>query len=187
MARKRMIDPQMFTSATVCSWKQPGTRWTWAGLLCYLDDYGYGEDSALLIKAAVWPRDDFYTVRKISGDIDLIAASGTLCRFTCCGKPQLHVPKWADWQSISHPARFRLCPCPEHSGAAAKEHRKDSGGTPEGFHHSVVKSIEDERSLSGGPTDSTPEGSAGLAAARQIVSELQQRKPHEIAESAESA
>ncbi len=125
MARKRMLSPEMYTSGTVATWPIP-TRWTWGGLLCYLDDYGYGEDSPALVKAAIWPRDDTYTARKVAADLERITASGTLCRFVCCGRELMHAPGWDDWQNVPHAAKFRLCPCPLHDRPAHEEHTKSS-------------------------------------------------------------
>jgi hypothetical protein len=121
MARKRMLSPEMFTSPTVS--RLPVTaRWTWAGLLCYLDDYGYGEDSAALIKAAVWPRDHLHNIKRVAADLDKITEEGSACRFTCCHLAQLHVPKWDSWQKVAHPGKFRFCPCPTHGGEDRELH-----------------------------------------------------------------
>lgn len=163
MARKRMLPPEMFTSATVSSWPVQ-TRWTWAGMSCYLDDYGYGEDSPALVKAAVWPRDSNYTERKVKTDIDRIVAAGSLCRFVCCSKPQLHATSWSTWQKPSHPTPTRMCPCPTHSPDASRIHQeefaKSSGAAP----HSVVKASSEERSSGDESDDQPPSGSSDHAA-----------------------
>lgn len=127
MARKRVISPEMFTSSTVSAW-QPATRWTWAGLLVYLDDYGYGEDKPAIVKATVWPDDEVfpYSIADVAADLKRFVEAGSLCRFECCDKPQMHVPKWRDWQRVDHPAKPRFCVCPNHSRNAHEEHRKVS-------------------------------------------------------------
>jgi hypothetical protein len=172
MARKRMLSPEMFTSATVCALPVP-TRWTWAGMLCYLDDYGKGEDSPELVKAAVWPRDSGYTAKKVAVDIGRLVDVGALCRYECCGKPQIHAPSWSGWQKVSHPTDTKLCPCPLCEGLVSGIHRErfgsDSGAAP----RSVVKENLDQRSSRDGePSDPTPEGSDGLAAAKAVVGRL---------------
>lgn len=146
MARKRMLSPEMFSSRSVCSWPIP-TRWTWAGLLTYLDDYGYGEDSAALVCSAVYPRDD-YTTKKLAADLDKIAESDTLCRFVCCDKNQMHAPKWTEWQTVAHPGKFRFCPCPKHAVDAHEEHLRDSRNPHEDFNPNVVEVNSDQRSSS---------------------------------------
>lgn len=125
MARKRMLSPEMFTSRSVTA-HDVSTRWTWAGLLCYLDDYGYGEDSADLVKASVWPRDGFYTVEMVEADLVNLTSGESLCRFTCCDKPQVHATNWKQWQKVPHPGQARFCVCPDHSTEAHENHTKAS-------------------------------------------------------------
>lgn len=132
MARKRMVDPAMFTSETVASLPIP-TRYTWVGLLCYLDDTGRGKDNAALVKASVWPLDDAYTARKVAADLAKLAEAGMICRFECCGARQLHAPAWSSWQKISHPTATKLCPCAAHEPKALRLHRSELGIPPEGF------------------------------------------------------
>lgn len=142
-----MLSPEMFTSGSVSAWPA-ATRWTWAGLLCYLDDYGYGEDSAALVKASVWPRDDTYTAKKVAADLDRIAANGTVCRFSCCERPQLHAPGWDDWQKVPHPGKPRWCPCPSHAREAHEFHLSTSRDSHEGLTPNVVEVNRDQRSSS---------------------------------------
>jgi hypothetical protein len=126
MARKRMLSPEMFTSRSVNA-LPVATRWTWAGLLCYLDDYGYGEDEPALVKADVWPRDDSYTTQQVAGDLDQLTEAGNLCRFVCCDKPQIHAPKWTDYQKVQHPSlQPRFCVCPQHSRNSHETHLRVS-------------------------------------------------------------
>lgn len=155
MARKRMVDPAMFTSETVAALPVP-TRWTWLGLLCYFDDTGRGKDNPALIKASVWPLDDGYTARKVAADVERLIAGGQLCRYTCCGSSLLHAPRWNEWQRISHPTPTKLCPCAGHEPDVHRIHRSETGTLPEGFRsgsgaalHNVVEVSSDQRSSSG--------------------------------------
>lgn len=132
MARKRMVDPAMFTSESVAA-LPVSTRYTWVGLLCYLDDTGRGKDNPALVKASVWPLDDSYTARKVAADVSRLAEQGMLCRYECCGSKQFHSPTWTTWQKISHPTATKLCPCPGHEGFASREHLSDSGNPPDVF------------------------------------------------------
>lgn len=136
MARKRMLSPEVFTSRTVTAWPVP-TRWTWIGLLCYLDDYGYGDDSAALLKASAWPLDD-YTPEQVADDLARFVEAGSVCRFTCCDKPQIHAPKWTEWQTVQHPSKQpRFCVCPRHSRHAHETHM-----TVSRTHHETLSLIE---------------------------------------------
>lgn len=141
MARKRMLSPEMFTSRTVTAWPVP-TRWTWAGLLCYLDNYGYGEDDAALVKSSVWPRDE-YSAKKVAVDLDRIAADGALCRFVCCGREFMHAPRFDRHQKLSHKGDRRHCPCPKHERGIREGHARDSGSSTERF-SLIEENIEEE-------------------------------------------
>jgi hypothetical protein len=130
MARKRMVDPAMFTSETVASLPIP-TRYTWVGLLCYLDDMGRGKDNAALIKASVWPLDDGYSAKKVAADVEKLVRAGMLCRYECCGSHQFHSPTWTTWQKISHPTATKLCPCAGHEPGAYRIHLSDKAQAPD--------------------------------------------------------
>jgi hypothetical protein len=132
VARKRMVDPAMFTSENVAA-LPVSTRWTWVGLLCYLDDFGRGRDNPALVKAAVWPLDDSYTAKKCAADLDRLVEAGMLCRYECCGSRQIHAPTWANWQKISHPTATKFCVCAGHEPRAYRIHRSEVGTAPEGF------------------------------------------------------
>ena len=140
MARKRMLSPEFFSSAPVNRLPIPAAM-TFAGVWCYLDDFGRGEDDAALIKAAVWPRRSTQTVQRTGKDLDLIAAENLICRYEVGGTALIHSPSWKEHQKISHPTPSKLPPCPEHEpdeyaaylrqrGDGRDRFRNDSGGSP---------------------------------------------------------
>jgi hypothetical protein len=120
MARKRMLSPEMFSSESVTALPFEA-RWTWAGLLCYLDDTGRGKDSARAVRGSVYSTEPEVTVEQVAGHLDLIVGNGSLCRYSCCGE-QFHAPSWGAWQKPQHPTPTRLCPCPVHEPEAAEVH-----------------------------------------------------------------
>jgi hypothetical protein len=108
-----MLSPEFFTSAPVN--RLPVTAMlTFAGLWCYLDDYGRGEDDAALVKAVVWPRRRSQTERLVAADLDLIAAEGLVCRYEVTGTALIHSPSWDEHQKVSHKTASKLPPCPDH-------------------------------------------------------------------------
>jgi hypothetical protein len=116
MARIRTIKPAFFRDLGVAALPIP-TRLTYIGLWTYVDDAGRGVDDARLIKAELWPLDDKYTLRKVSNDLEMLAAFGRICRYQ--GQPAallLHIVHW-DHQKINHPQPSRMPPCtfPGHS------------------------------------------------------------------------
>jgi hypothetical protein len=127
MARKRMLSPEMFSSESVTSLPFEA-RWTWAGLLCYLDDTGRGRDSARAVRGSVYSTEPEVTVEAVAGHLDLIVQAGSLCRYVCCDGGQFHAPSWGAWQKPSHPTPTRLCPCPVHEPQAAELHSRELSG-----------------------------------------------------------
>ncbi|SRR6266567_1242725 len=141
MARKRMLSPEFFTSGPVNN--LPVTAMvTFAGLWCYFDDWGRGEDDAALVKAAVWPRRRSQTEKHVAADLDLIAAEYLICRYEAGGVKLMHSPHWSEHQKISHRTLSKLPPCPAHepgeydfylheTGDGRDRFRNGSGTIPE--------------------------------------------------------
>ena len=126
MARKRMLAPEFFTSGPVNNLPIPAML-TFAGLWCYFDDYGRGEDNAPLVKAAVWPRRRSQTEQRVAADLDLIAAEHLVCRYEVGGVKLMHSPTWTEHQKISHRTDSRLPPCPKHESAEYDVYLRKSG------------------------------------------------------------
>lgn len=141
MARKRMIAPEFFISRTMNDLSVQ-TMVTFAGIWCWADDFGRGEDDETLVKAAVWPRRRGVTEKKVRADMDALIACGVLCQYAVNGHRLLHVTSWHEHQKISHPTKSKLPPCPEHESEAwsafqvnddhaLHKFRSDSGNSPE--------------------------------------------------------
>lgn len=113
MARKRMIHPDFFTSASMNA-VTVQQMLTFAGIWCWADDFGRGEDDEALVKAAVWPRRRSVTEAKVRADLDALAGVGVLCRYTVADVPLVHVTHWREHQKVSHATKSKLAPCPEH-------------------------------------------------------------------------
>lgn len=142
LARKRMLSPEFFTSRTMNELPIQ-TMLTFAGLWCYVDDTGRGEDDTVMVKAAIWPRRKAIKEAKVEADLALLDQRFLVCRYSVGGVDLLHVVNWAEHQKISHPAKSKLAPCRHHEPAAWEFFRTDddpaldkfrrgSGGTPEG-------------------------------------------------------
>ena len=116
MARIRSIKPEMRRSRTVCGWPLP-VRYTFVGLLGYVDDYGRADADIRLIKAELYPIDDSMTTKRIEEHLAAIEESGPLCRYSVGGVDFLHLVSWSEHQKVSHPTPSRIPPCPKHGGA----------------------------------------------------------------------
>lgn len=141
MARKRMIAPEFFISGTM-NGLDVQTMVTFAGIWCWADDFGRGEDDETLVKAAVWPRRRSVTERKVRADMDALRDAGVLCQYVVNGERLVHVTAWREHQSISHPTKSKLPPCQFHEPEAwaaflmnedpsLVKFRSDSGAAPE--------------------------------------------------------
>lgn len=113
MARKRMIHPGFFTSATLAD-VDFRCMVTFAGMWIYCDDAGRGEDSPMLIRASIYPRRSDVTLDDISDDLDEMQQRGLLCRYSVGGFALLHLPSFGEHQRVSHPTPSKLPPCPSH-------------------------------------------------------------------------
>ena len=149
MARKRMIHPDFFTSHTMNALPVT-TMVTFAGIWTWADDFGRGEWAPELIKAAVWPRRKAMTEAKVQAAMAELVEAGVLCYYEVADHALLHVRAWAEFQQVSHPAKPKLPPCPDHepgdyatflndSDAPREKFRTSSGDRPETFRHSVVE------------------------------------------------
>lgn len=143
MARKRMIHPSFFESATMNALPVP-TMLTFAGVWCWVDDFGRAEDDESLAKAAIWPRRRAITERKTRAMLDELAESAVVCKYVVTGHRLLHVVNWREHQTVSHPTKSKLPPCPAHEPAewdafmedsdpATDKFRVDSGAIREGL------------------------------------------------------
>ena len=152
MARKRMIHPDFFTSATLNALPVT-TMLTFAGIWTWADDYGRGEWAPDLVKAAVWPRRKSMTEAKVEAAMAQLVEAHVLCYYEVAEHALLHVTAWSEFQQVSHPAKPKLPPCITHepgdyadflnaSDVAREKFRNASGGRPEGLHASVVEVSE---------------------------------------------
>ena len=141
MARKRMLAPEFFTSATMNALPVEVTM-TFAGIWCWADDYGRGDDDAAMVKAAVWPRRRKFTEKVVRNHMDALEAAGVLCTYSVNGIHLVHVVSWGEHQKISHPTPSKIAPCLEHdpqawekfvngSDTPLHKFRSDSGEVPE--------------------------------------------------------
>lgn len=111
MARKRMLHPEFFTSLSLARLEYRAML-TFAGLWIYVDDYGRGEDDPSFVAATVWPRRREVTTDDVAGDLEALAGTAVVCRYSIGGVPLLHLPSWHEHQKVSHPTPSKLPPCP---------------------------------------------------------------------------
>lgn len=109
MARIRSIKPEFFTSLSNADLSIPA-RLTFIGLWTHCDDEGRCIDDARLIKAALWPLER--SVKAVEADLEDLAKSGKIVRYSGDGHPLLAVVKWRTHQVINRPKASRY-PAPD--------------------------------------------------------------------------
>lgn len=127
-----MIHPDFFVSATMN--ELPYTAMlTFAGVWCWADDYGRGEDDPALVKAAVWPRRRAMSEKKVEADLDALVDAEVLCRYEVTGHALIHVTNWREHQKVQHPTRSKLPPCPAHEPDAFAAFMEDDDPATDKF------------------------------------------------------
>lgn len=132
MARKRMLAPEFFTSKPLSELPIP-VAMTFAGIWCYVDDQGRGEDDLSLIKATVWPRRREITEVKLEGHLEALDGKFLICRYLVSDYPLVHVVNWREHQKISHPTPSKLPPCAHHEPGPWEAFANDSDPTLDKF------------------------------------------------------
>jgi hypothetical protein len=136
-----MIHPAFFISKTMND--QPvTTMMTFAGIWCWADDYGRGEDDPALVKAAVWVRRKSMTEAKVAAAMDALVEDGTLCRYEVNGFGIIHVTHWREHQTVSHPTPSKLPPCPIHEAGDYETFLNGSDPKTERFRSLSRNSLE---------------------------------------------
>ncbi|WP_183407723.1 hypothetical protein [Nocardioides marmoriginsengisoli] len=107
MARIRTIKPEFFTSLSNADLSIPA-RLTFIGLWTHADDEGRCVDDARLIKAAVWPLER--SVKAIESDLDELAESDKIHRYTNAGRRFLFITEWLTHQRINRPSPSKFPP-----------------------------------------------------------------------------
>ena len=133
MARIRSMKPEMRNSLTVASWPRDA-RLLFAYMWGYLDDHGRGVDDIRLIKADTFPLDDDITPADIDLWLNIMAGTGTMCRYSSGGRRYIHAVNWSEHQRPSHPGPSRIPPCTRSHDPEdpPEDFARDSGGTPRG-------------------------------------------------------
>lgn len=146
MARIRTIKPEFFKSETIAGLPL-AARLTFIGMWTEADDDGRLAADPVLLKAALWPRDD-RTVKDIEADLSALLDAGLVRRMEArerrSGKIKtvIEVVSWREHQTINKRTRglyddVMTLPglFPEESGSSPGVLREDSGsgiGTEQG-------------------------------------------------------
>lgn len=113
MARKRMVDPSIWTDNGFIelSW---GARLLFLGLISRADDEGRGNASSKSLKAVIFPGDDT-SLSKIEGFKAEVAKHTRTRFYEIDGQTYYQLDKWLAYQQIQYPKPSPIPPFNEHS------------------------------------------------------------------------
>lgn len=151
MARIRSIKPTFFTSESIASIADPWSRLAFIGLLTHCDDEGRCIDNAKLIRAAIFPLDDF-TPEAIEVMLIEWAAKDLIVRYQVEDRALLEIKNWEKHQKVNHPSPSQY-PSRKDPGAILKRSRKTPGGFTAGIRNKEqgIRNEEKEVDLSSTP------------------------------------
>lgn len=106
MARKRMIDPNFWIDEKLgeCSITE---RLLFMGLISNADDEGYGRANSKLVKAMIFPYDDF-TSDEIENWLLKLNSSKIITLFVYNGQTYYYLPNFLNYQVINRPTKSSL-------------------------------------------------------------------------------
>jgi len=120
MARKRMIDPGLWTDTgfmALC----PRGRLLWIGLVSQADDEGRGHGAAVSLKAAIFPGDADVSAADVDELRRSVAATMRVTFYAVDGHEYYQLTKWASHQSINHASKSTI---PPMEGALQEDSRR---------------------------------------------------------------
>ncbi|MFK8905919.1 hypothetical protein [Streptomyces sp. YS-3] len=114
MARIRTVKPEMFESESLAECSVTAML-TFIGLLTQADDSGRHRDHPAIIAGRLWALRPEHTATHVAQDLEELAASGLICRYTGCdGRGWLHITTWERHQKIDRPSASRVPRCIQH-------------------------------------------------------------------------
>lgn len=115
MARKRMIDPNIWQSEDFSKLKTL-SKLIFIGLFSNADDYGYGRGKAAYIKSILFPYDEDIRTTDIEKSLEEIAANMSIVFYKSDnGSEYYSLKNWSRWQKVEKPTKSSIPPLDENS------------------------------------------------------------------------
>lgn len=111
MARKRMIDPNIWQSEDFAQ-LDPFQRLVFIGMFSNADDLGRGRAKAIYLKSILFPYDEGIQVGSVAKALDAIGAHMSVTFYRTGGSEYYQFDRWERWQKIDRPSPSKL-PSPE--------------------------------------------------------------------------
>lgn len=108
--RIRSFKPDLFTSEDIAALSFQA-RWTFLGLIAYVDDGGKGRADLRLIKAAIYPLDDDVTAQEIALWMEELGKRDIICEYQVGDTEYFHVVNFRLHQKINRPTASKMIDC----------------------------------------------------------------------------
>lgn len=102
MARKRMIDPNIWQSEDY-SKLNTLSKLVFIGLFSNADDYGFGRAKATYVKSMLFPYEEGIRTADIEKSLSEIAANMSVVFYKCNGNEYYCLKNWIKWQKVDKP------------------------------------------------------------------------------------
>lgn len=126
MARKRMIDPNIWQSEDF-SRLNTLAKIIFIGLFSNADDQGRGRAKAAYVKSTVFPYDDALRLTDIEKSLDEIAANMSITFYTHDGNEYYSLDNWDLWQKVEKPQNSKIPMCSDDSEIIRRTFGETSG------------------------------------------------------------
>ncbi len=107
MARKRMIDPNIWQSEDFGKLSTLG-KLVFIGLFSNADDEGRGRANPTYLKSILFPYEESIRSADIDKTLSEISSNMSVIFYSCNGSNYYSLTKWYDWQRIEKPQDSKL-------------------------------------------------------------------------------
>ena len=107
MARKRMIDPNIWQSEDF-SRLSTLAKLVFIGLFSLADDEGRGRSNPVYLKSSLFPYEEGIRSADIDKTLSEISSNMSVIFYSCDGSSYYSLYKWNDWQKIDRPSESKI-------------------------------------------------------------------------------
>lgn len=110
MARKRMIDPQIWASEDYSELSN-FAQLVWIGLFSQADDEGRGKSKPAYLKSILFPySEDIKLVKKVDSALNEIAKTMSITFYQLDNNEYYQLENWSKWQKVDKPQPSKIPP-----------------------------------------------------------------------------
>jgi hypothetical protein len=117
MARKRMIDPNIWQSEDFSKLSTLG-KLVFIGLFSLADDEGRGRSNPVYLKSSLFPYEEGIRSADIDKTLSEISSNMSVVFYSCDGSNYYSLYNWSDWQKIDRPSQSKI---PEYDEKSMKK------------------------------------------------------------------